>query len=465
MLLIVLSCKHTEIIEKSQGNEIRVAFEEQKKSTLAKRDIAYSPQWQNSIDFEGTTYVPLTTDKRISSFTSDNIKYSLDGNIWLKGKRNSNEWKFSIVTVLPNDVDNNKESGILLSEDWKTGKLSYKGYIGDKLFSPKNYVLKMKSRADINLKAAGSVQCKMLLREVCAGSGREEVCNRWFVRVCEDAEEDGNIETPNDEAGDGGGGSPGGGNSGDTNTPPIIKDTEKPKKLGKKDPCADKEVLNERKALSVIKATNELIRDLTLQNGFEHGSNAYINLSNGNITGFTEVRVGQKIGSGQEVPSLQAWHWLPNNQVEVTTDYNHTHPFESGPSSIDVFEGIFPYMATSNSSMDALSPAQKTVYLSYHSINVMTPDHDYTIIITDPTKWVNRYADQAADFDKFLKLSKEYKESGNNPHTAQELSLLDLYGDMIQIYRSDAGQANFEPLSAKVDPTTFRKIITKTNCN
>lgn len=221
MLLIVLSCKHTEIIEKSQGYEISAAFEGQKKSTLVKRDIAYSPQWQNSIDFEGTTYVPLTTDKRISSFTSDNIKYSLDGNIWLKGKRNSNEWKFSIVTVLPNDVDNNKESGILLSEDWKTGKLSYKGYIGDKLFSPKNYVLKMKSRADINLKAVGSVQCKMLLREVCAGSGSDERCNRWFVRVCEDAEEDGNIETPNDEAGDGGG-SPGGGNSGDTNTPPII---------------------------------------------------------------------------------------------------------------------------------------------------------------------------------------------------------------------------------------------------
>lgn len=242
ILLIVLSCKHTEIIEKSQGNEISAAFEEQKKSTLAKRDIVYSPQWQNSIDFEGATYVPLTTDKRISSFTSDNAKYSLDGNIWLKGKRNSNEWKFSIVTVLPNDVNNHKESGILLSEDWKTGKLSYKGYIGDKLFSPKNYVLKMKSRADINLKAAGSVQCKMLLREVCAGSGREEVCNRWFVRVCEDGEEDANIETPNDEAGDGGGGSPGGGNSGDTNTPtpPIIKDPVKPTEAKIKEQLKDK---------------------------------------------------------------------------------------------------------------------------------------------------------------------------------------------------------------------------------
>lgn len=168
--------------------------------------------------------------------------------------------------------------------------------------------------------------------------------------------------------------------------------------------------------------------------------------------------------SGQEVPSYEAWNWLPNNQVEVTADYSHTHPFESGPSAMDVFSGIFPYMATSTGSMTALSPAQKQTYLSYLSNNIMTTNHDYAKTITDPAKWVSRYPNMAADQDKFKKMFRKYENSGYEGHTAQELALLDLYGDMIQLYRSDVGKANFEPVIYKVDPKNFRKFISNINC-
>lgn len=67
ILLVVLSCKNTEMFEDSQKNEMIAAFKRLQDETLVERDIIYFPQWQNSLEFKGITYIPLTTDKRISS--------------------------------------------------------------------------------------------------------------------------------------------------------------------------------------------------------------------------------------------------------------------------------------------------------------------------------------------------------------------------------------------------------------
>lgn len=32
------------------------------------------PMWQDRIEFEGNFYIPLKTDKKISSFTTDSVK-------------------------------------------------------------------------------------------------------------------------------------------------------------------------------------------------------------------------------------------------------------------------------------------------------------------------------------------------------------------------------------------------------
>jgi hypothetical protein len=238
------------------------------------------------------------------------------------------------------------------------------------------------------------------------------------------------------------------------------------KKLAKIDPCADRAALNDRKTKQSTVAKNNEIKNLTLQTGKEHGYNTYMNLNTKEVTNYTSVDVGHELGDGvHEVASQERWQWKANDQVEVTVDYTHTHGFESAPSSIDVFSGIGIYMATSNANMDALSPAQKQVYLSYHSINVMTANHDYAITITDPVKWVNRYPNRQADFEKYRNLTERYSNQSYDWHTAQELALIELYGDMMQLYRSDVGAANFKPLNAKIDPSTFRKFIAINNCN
>ena len=231
ILLVVLSCKNTEMFEDSQKNEMIAAFKRLQDETLVDRDIIYFPQWQNSLEFKGITYIPLTTDKRISSFTPDGLKYSLDGRLWLAVNKYKDNWNFSILKVLPNDPHKAKQLGIFVYEDWKTGGLSYDGYIKTKLFSSANYERRVTSVEDTIRKRAGAgipvLNCRAVNYEVCAGNGGEERCTIRHDVVCTKEE----LVTDPDTGGDGGGGGGGssGGSDNGTDIPPIVKEDEEEK--------------------------------------------------------------------------------------------------------------------------------------------------------------------------------------------------------------------------------------------
>ena len=234
LLILFFSCKHTETYEGISDDEVIVAFDKVKQSSI-KRDISYLPRWQDRIEFEGSYYIPLNTDKRIYSFTPDNIKYSLAGRIWLKASKQADEWEFALLTVLPNDNHNSKDSGVFLYEDWQTGAKGYEGYIGKRLLRAEVYEREMqKISGEINKKAQLSpsgVTCKLITKEVCAGYD-DHYCAFTGEIVCSLTNShggagdgfDGNSGGNNDNPPPVGSGGHSGGSGGGNNTPPIVVD-------------------------------------------------------------------------------------------------------------------------------------------------------------------------------------------------------------------------------------------------
>lgn len=215
VFLSIISCKDEHNESTSEDNGLIAAFDKVKQSSI-KRDISYLPRWEDHIEFEGSFYIPLSADKRIFSFTPDSIKYSLDGRIWLKANKLADAWNFTKLTVLPNDLQDTKGSGLFLYEDWKSGALSYEGYIENKLFSPTTYEVGLRKSA-YRKKAMNNpnIPCKTVLTEVCAGEGANMSCTTRIDRVgnCNDG-----------GSGNTGGGGSGGGNhgGGGGTVPPII---------------------------------------------------------------------------------------------------------------------------------------------------------------------------------------------------------------------------------------------------
>ena len=220
VLFFFISCKSTDTYDTSSTDDVIRAFENQKRKAI-QRDISYLPEWQRKVEFEGSYYIPLKTDKRVYSFNEDNVKYSLDGKIWLKAGKQGEDWTFSILTVLPNNPSKNSESGIFLYEDWKTGKLNYQGYIENKLFNSGSYSHTVRLKGYVK-KANIRPTCKTVWTETCAGEGSDQVCTTKSAQVCGDDDmgggmgggtggtggNDGTGETGTSHGGGGGGGVP-----------------------------------------------------------------------------------------------------------------------------------------------------------------------------------------------------------------------------------------------------------------
>ena len=217
VFLSVLSCKDDHHESSSEDYDLIAAFDKVKQSSV-KRDISYMPKWQERIEFEGSSYIPLKTDKRIYSYTQDSVKYSLEGKIWLKANKEGANWKFTILNILPNDPEYNKKSGIFLYEDWKTGQFSYLGYVEDRLYSPSAYNNTLKLKGYVK-KGHIPPPCNFIYSTVCAGEGEDQVCTTRSTMVCSDATGGGGSGTGGGSGDGSGGGNHGGGGG---STPPII---------------------------------------------------------------------------------------------------------------------------------------------------------------------------------------------------------------------------------------------------
>jgi len=226
LLILFFSCKHIETYEGSSDDEVVFAFDKVKQSSI-KRDISYLPRWQERIEFEGSLFIPMSTDKKLSSYTTNNTKYSLNRRIWLKAIKYADKWSFVLVTVLPNDNRNSKNSGVFLYEDYETGVKSYEGYIGQQLLKGEVYereIRKINGKLDkrAQLSPVGVI-CRTISSEICAGSGKDEYCTYRTEVVCTSTTipGGGNGGNTNPPVGSGG---HGGGSGGGNNIPPIVVD-------------------------------------------------------------------------------------------------------------------------------------------------------------------------------------------------------------------------------------------------
>lgn len=255
------------------------------------------------------------------------------------------------------------------------------------------------------------------------------------------------VKTPEKSSSCGGGSSKGIG----AIMPPInilnwylsLNPVPKAKKLTK-DPCEDSKELNNRQNNNKNRAKNKTIIDKTAFSGKEHAYSTIIDFNTGNIITFTDVRVGVVDGTHHTVPQDYGFDYKTDSGIrtitQITAIYTHTHGFNSAPSAYDIFAGIEPYMD------NLLNSTQKSKYLGYHSINVLTTNASYSITITDPSKWVNRNITMTDDMVLYNEKTIKYMNSGLDREIAQERALLEIYGDMINLYKSSLGDANFKPI-------------------
>lgn len=224
VLIFFISCKNTETDDHTIDDEIVLAFADAKQTSIT-RNISYLPTWEDRIEFEGNYYIPLKTDQKMFSFTADSIKYALDRKIWLKAGKIGQNWKFTILTVLPDDPTMNSRSGRFLYEDWETGRLNYQGYIEDRLFNPNTYIRTIELKGYVK-KALKRPPCQTFYFQICAGEGASEICSTRSKVVCGEEGSGGGSGGGGNSGGDNGsGGSSGGSNGGSgngTTTPPII---------------------------------------------------------------------------------------------------------------------------------------------------------------------------------------------------------------------------------------------------
>src|SRR5690606_7791680 len=199
---------------------------------------------------------------------------------------------------------------------------------------------------------------------------------------------------------------------------------------------------------------NDTLVQKTTTSGNEHSYTTTMNLSSKGILGTSEIREGTRT----EVSHTEEWNRTTN---EAMIGFTHTHGFESAPSPLDAFAGIFAY--TDENPLSMFNSSQRETYISYLTSTTLTPNYTYVITITDEEAWASRFANVKEDRETYDRLTKEYKGNGFSYHKAQELALLELYGAFINLYRSsNSGNLDFKPLSRlpNPDPHSKNKYLT-----
>ncbi|WP_394678319.1 hypothetical protein [uncultured Sphingobacterium sp.] len=124
-LILLIGCNRNDSDLAVQENGIVESFKVQSSSRVDK-EINYTPDWSAKQEYNGEIYVPLKADKEIFPIIDGNKQLSINNDIWLKATYKEDNWKFTILKVLPNDDSDKFKSGIVVYEDYKNGTLSWR---------------------------------------------------------------------------------------------------------------------------------------------------------------------------------------------------------------------------------------------------------------------------------------------------------------------------------------------------
>jgi len=180
-LLVIYSCKQDEHVEQTSDNiKIEDAFNSQKTSAL-RREIEYIPLWEKQQNYNDEIYIPVKADKTISLIQANREKVSTNNDIWLLGKYKDGKWNFSILQLYPDHSTRKFESGIVVVEDFQSGKLSYIDYKDSKF-----YYQKHEEKGGTRAYSPNPEQppCKEVWVEICAGDGAVRSCSKRLIVIC-----------------------------------------------------------------------------------------------------------------------------------------------------------------------------------------------------------------------------------------------------------------------------------------
>lgn len=181
-LLVVYSCKQDEQVDQTSDNiKIEDAFNSQKTSAL-RREIEYTPLWDKQQNYNDEIYIPVKANKTINLIQANREKITTNNDIWLRGKYNDGKWYFSILQLYPDNSTRKFESGIVVVEDFQSGKLSYIDYKDSKFY--------FRNQQEKGGKRAYSPDpeqppCKEVWVEICAGDGAVRSCSKRLMVICD----------------------------------------------------------------------------------------------------------------------------------------------------------------------------------------------------------------------------------------------------------------------------------------
>lgn len=122
---------------------------------------------------------------------SINDNTPLNGNVWLCIKKNNNDYKYQILTIIPNQNSSKKFTGTLLSSELKLSTESYSYYKnGFPILIKKEFesIKKQQSTKNKSTNYAGKYDCNTIKITVCAGglngSEDKEICNSRYKTTC-----------------------------------------------------------------------------------------------------------------------------------------------------------------------------------------------------------------------------------------------------------------------------------------
>jgi len=232
-VVFITACKQ---YEHSQIEDTLISSYEELKGKTTIQNYDFTPNWSKRQSVNGGYYIPLSSDNNRFSKTSDSTIYSLADKTWLFAFKNDDKWEFKVLTVFPDDINEVKSGGVIVSEDLLTGKTSFVNYLNNKLVS-RNDIVKIYASSNSKLAKERLKNCRMMWYQVCLDG--TDICSSGWKEVCSDDIVDPSFPDfpPFPDGCDGcssggGGGGIGGGSNGDGGTKPPI------------DPNQDQEIID-----------------------------------------------------------------------------------------------------------------------------------------------------------------------------------------------------------------------------
>jgi hypothetical protein len=373
--------------------------------------------------------------------TEDNRVYTLRNRIFATARFESGAWHFRTKLLIPK-VGSRQEafSGTMIVADAFSYRIGYADY------EKGVYVDEVIKRASKSARLAGmwiTTNCRTVSVSMGGSSYTSSpVCDYVYVETSGGGGGGGQIRgplpSPEPKIGEG------------SDAPPSkFKLTKKPSK----DPCAGRAAVNERSNLDSSKVYINKLIQVTDNDTVEYAYETIMTDTYSKTLQNTPIRTDRK---RDRIDYKMKW-----GSSGITVGFVHSHPFESGPSPHDLFQGAFAY--------NQIQPAsQKAIFVDYFTSTIVTPNYVYVVTVKDAAKWIamgtNFEQKMNTDWDKYIGHKDEYLLLNRTAllSEAHEYAILQLYNDVVNIYRAVKGTTlDFKPL--KLDDGTTKPSFN--DCN